>query len=45
MREIVREVEADWERELGAERFAELRTLLGELRDKVGTGQGPATRS
>jgi DNA-binding MarR family transcriptional regulator len=35
MREIVREVEADWERELGAERFAELRTLLGELRDKV----------
>ena len=35
MREIVREVEADWERELGAEPFAELRTLLGELRDKV----------
>lgn len=34
IREIVREVEADWERELGAERFAELRNLLGELHDK-----------
>ena len=45
MREIVREVEADWEHELGAERFAELRTLLGELHDKVCTRQGPATRS
>jgi DNA-binding MarR family transcriptional regulator len=31
IREIVREVEADWERELGARRFAQLRDLLEQL--------------
>jgi DNA-binding MarR family transcriptional regulator len=36
IREIVREVEMDWERELGAERFAHLRELLAQL--NAGTG-------
>jgi DNA-binding MarR family transcriptional regulator len=31
IREIVREVEADWERQLGHERFAQLRDLLQHL--------------
>ena len=31
IREIVREVEVDWERELGARRFAQLRDLLEQL--------------
>jgi DNA-binding MarR family transcriptional regulator len=31
IREIVLEVEADWERELGAQRFAQLRDLLERL--------------
>jgi DNA-binding MarR family transcriptional regulator len=31
IREIVLEVEADWERELGARRFAQLRSLLEHL--------------
>jgi hypothetical protein len=31
MREIVAEVEADWERELGARRFRDLRELLQRL--------------
>jgi DNA-binding MarR family transcriptional regulator len=32
IRKIVREVEADWEKQLGKERFAQLRELLIELR-------------
>jgi DNA-binding MarR family transcriptional regulator len=31
IRDAVREVEREWEEQLGAERFAELRLLLGEL--------------
>ena len=31
IRELVREVERDWERRLGRRRFAELRSLLAEL--------------
>lgn len=33
MREIVREVEAEWERKLGPERFGQLRELLAALGD------------
>ena len=32
IRKLVREVEADWEKQLGEERFAQLRELLMELR-------------
>jgi DNA-binding MarR family transcriptional regulator len=35
VRDAVREVEADWARELGTERFAELRALLLELNKLV----------
>src|SRR5262245_28581749 len=35
IREAVAEVEADWEKRLGRDRFAELRRLLGELNQLV----------
>jgi DNA-binding MarR family transcriptional regulator len=35
MRDIVRHIESEWERELGPERFAQLRLLLAELNDHV----------
>ena len=35
MRDIVREVETEWEQGLGPERFAELRLLLSDLNDHV----------
>ena len=35
IREIVAEVEAEWERQLGPNRFADLRTLLTELNSVV----------
>src|SRR5262245_544807 len=35
MRDIVRTVEADWEQQLGRERFAQLRLLLTDLNDHV----------
>jgi DNA-binding MarR family transcriptional regulator len=35
MRDIVREVETEWEQGLGPERFAELRLLLTDLNDLV----------
>jgi DNA-binding MarR family transcriptional regulator len=35
MRDIVREVETDWERQLGPERFAQLRLLLTDLNNHV----------
>ena len=35
MRDIVREVEAEWEQRLGPERFAELRLLLTDLNGHV----------
>ena len=35
MRDIVREVETEWEQGLGTERFAELRLLLTDLNDHV----------
>jgi DNA-binding MarR family transcriptional regulator len=48
IREIVREVEADWERKLGTKRFAELRELLIQLqshRAKCGErARSPKTR-
>jgi DNA-binding MarR family transcriptional regulator len=31
MREVVREIEVDWESRLGPDRYAELRTLLADL--------------
>jgi DNA-binding MarR family transcriptional regulator len=37
MRDIVREVEAEWAQGLGPERFAELRLLLTDLNDHVAT--------
>jgi DNA-binding MarR family transcriptional regulator len=44
MRDIVRAVEADWERQLGAERFADLRDLLTDLNRHVADGaRRPAT--
>jgi hypothetical protein len=38
MRDIVRAVEPDWERQLGAERFADLRELLRDLNRHVTDG-------
>jgi DNA-binding MarR family transcriptional regulator len=35
MREVVREVETEWEQALGPDRFAELRLLLTDLNDHV----------
>jgi DNA-binding MarR family transcriptional regulator len=45
MRDIVREVEADWAQQLGAERFADLRGLLTDLNRHVATGRTPASDS
>ena len=45
MRDIVREVEADWERQLGAERFADLRLLLTDLNGHVAVGRTPPRNS
>ena len=41
MRDIVREVEAEWEQELGPERFADLRILLGDLNRHVAAARTP----
>ena len=35
MRELVREVESEWEQQLGPERFAQLRLLLSDLNEHV----------
>ena len=45
MRDIVREVEADWAQQLGAERFADLRGLLTDLNRHVAAGRAPASES
>jgi DNA-binding MarR family transcriptional regulator len=42
MRDIVCEVEADWEQRLGPERFADLRDLLADLNCHVDLGHTPA---
>jgi len=42
MRDIVREVEAEWERQLGPQRFAELRALLTDLNRDVAHTETPA---
>ena len=44
MRDIVREVETEWEQGLGRERFAELRLLLTDLNDHVAADSTFATR-
>jgi hypothetical protein len=41
IREIVRELEQEWEREMGAERFATLRELLTDLNAQVTTTGAP----
>jgi DNA-binding MarR family transcriptional regulator len=45
MRDIVHEVEAEWEQELGPERFADLRVLLTDLNRHVAAGRTPDTES
>ena len=42
MRDIVREVETEWEQRLGPERFAELRLLLTDLNAHVAAGRAQA---
>src|SRR6476646_666932 len=42
MRDIVREVEIEWEHQLGAERFAELRLLLTDLNGHVAADRAQA---
>ena len=42
MRDIVGEVEAEWEQRLGPERFADLRALLTDLNRHVARGHTPA---
>jgi DNA-binding MarR family transcriptional regulator len=42
MRDIVREVEAQWEQQLGPERFAELRLLLTDLNGYVAADRAQA---
>jgi DNA-binding MarR family transcriptional regulator len=42
MRDIVREVETEWEQQLGAERFAELRLLLTDLNGHVAADRAQA---
>src|SRR3954469_24908603 len=42
MRDIVGEVEAEWEQRLGPERFADLRILLTDLTRRVALGHTPA---
>lgn len=39
MRDIVRDVEAEWEQQLGPERFADLRLLLTDLNAHVAAGR------
>ena len=41
MRDIVREVETDWEQRLGSERFAQLRHLLTDLNAHVAADRPP----
>jgi DNA-binding MarR family transcriptional regulator len=42
MRDIVREVETEWEKQLGPERFAELRLLLTDLNGHVAADRAQA---
>lgn len=42
MRDIVRDVETEWEQQLGPERFAELRLLLTDLNDHVAADRAQA---
>ena len=42
MRDIVRDVEAEWEQQLGRERFAELRLLLTDLNRHVAADRAQA---
>jgi DNA-binding MarR family transcriptional regulator len=42
MRDIVRDVETEWEQQLGHERFAELRLLLTDLNGHVAAGRAQA---
>ena len=42
MRSIVSELERQWERDLGPERFAQLRELLVELQGSLPQRGGPA---
>jgi DNA-binding MarR family transcriptional regulator len=42
MRDIVREVETEWEQQLGPERFAELRLLLTDLNGHVAADRAQA---
>jgi DNA-binding MarR family transcriptional regulator len=42
MRDIVREVETEWEKQLGPERFAELRLLLTDLNAHVAADRAQA---
>ena len=41
MRDIVREVETEWQQQLGPHRFAELRALLTDLNDDLAHPQTP----
>ena len=41
MRDIVREVETEWEQRLGPERFAQLRLLLTDLNAHVAADRPP----
>jgi DNA-binding MarR family transcriptional regulator len=43
MRDIVREVESEWEQQLGRERFAELRLLLTDLNGHVAANRRQGT--
>jgi DNA-binding MarR family transcriptional regulator len=45
MRDIVRDVEAEWAQHLGPERFAELRLLLTDLNAHVAPGRPQAAKS
>ena len=45
MRDIVSEVETEWEQRLGPERFAELRLLLTDLNDHVAADTTQADRA
>jgi DNA-binding MarR family transcriptional regulator len=42
MRDIVRNVEREWEHELGTERFAQLRLLLTDLNEHLAAAPTPA---
>ena len=42
MRDIVHEVETEWEQQLGPRRFAELRALLTDLNHHVASTETPA---